>query len=153
MVAARSGSLHSSPWRQAIAITIATHKRPPLDGGSADPERDVVLIKAVLWHAWTACPTSTMSSARVATVGFMLQHKGHERVALDEQSTESGEVDRLFGETLAAGAPNALRKITVGVTQSGLSQGLLPGGLIYAPAEDLVDDELSSRMKGQVSDL
>lgn len=97
------------------------------------------------------------------------------RVALDKQSAESGGVDRLFEETLAAGAedfdqiplesgedveveilcaPNALGKITDAVTQSGLSQGLLSSELIYAPTEDAVgDDELSSRVKGLVGDL
>jgi len=48
-----------------------------------------------------------------------------------------------------------LGKITDAVTQSGLSQGLLSTELIYAPAEDAVeeDDELSSRVKGLVGDL
>lgn len=51
-------------------------------------------------------------------------------------------------------APNALGKITDAVTQSGLSQGLLSSELIYAPTEDAVeDDELSSTVKGLVSDL
>ena len=45
-----------------------------------------------------------MSSARFATVRFMFQHKGRVRVALDKQSAESGGVDRLFEETLVAGA-------------------------------------------------
>lgn len=113
-------------------------------------------------------------NARFATVGFMFQHKGRVRVALDKQSAESGGVDRLLEETLAAGAedfdqnpgsgedveveilcaPNALGKITNAVTQSGLSQGLLSCELIYAPTEDPVeDDELSSIVKGLVSDL
>ncbi|KAH9171498.1 transcriptional regulator TACO1-like protein [Lactarius sanguifluus] len=94
-------------------------------------------------------------NARFATVGFMFQHKGRVRVALDKQSAESGGVDRLLEETLAAGAedfdqnpgsgedveveilcaPNALGKITNAVTQSGLSQGLLSCELIYAPTE------------------
>ncbi|KAF8270338.1 DUF28-domain-containing protein [Lactarius quietus] len=113
-------------------------------------------------------------NARFATVRFMFQHKGRVRVALDKQSAESGGVDRLFEETLTAGAedfdhipgsgedveveilcaPNALGKITNAVTQSGFSQGLLSSELIYAPAEDAVeDDELSSTVKGLVSDL
>ncbi|KAH9001727.1 YebC-like protein [Lactarius akahatsu] len=113
-------------------------------------------------------------NARFATVGFMFQHKGRVRVALDKQSAESGGVDRLLEETLAAGAedfdqnpgsgedveveilcaPNALGKITNAVTQSGLAQGLLSCELIYAPTEDPVeDDELSSTVKGLVSDL
>ncbi|KAH9043015.1 YebC-like protein [Lactarius hengduanensis] len=113
-------------------------------------------------------------NARFATVGFMFQHKGRVRVALDKQSAESGGVDRLLEETLAAGAedfdqnpgsgedveveilcpPNALGKITNAVTQSGLSQGLLSCELIYAPTEDPVeDDELSSIVKGLVNDL
>ena len=51
-------------------------------------------------------------------------------------------------------APHALGKITNAVTQSGLSQGLLSSELIYAPAEDVVeDDELSSMVKGLVSEL
>jgi translational activator of cytochrome c oxidase 1 len=51
-------------------------------------------------------------------------------------------------------APNALGKITDAVTQSGLSQGLLSSELIYVPAEDAMeDDELSSTVKGLVSDL
>jgi translational activator of cytochrome c oxidase 1 len=51
-------------------------------------------------------------------------------------------------------APNALGKITDAVAKSGLSQGLLYSELIYAPAEDAVmDEELSSKLKGLVSDL
>ncbi|KAH9057134.1 YebC-like protein [Lactarius deliciosus] len=113
-------------------------------------------------------------NARFATVGFMFQHKGRVRVALDKQSAESGGVDRLLEETLAAGAedfdqnpgsgddveveilcaPNALGKITNAVNQSGHSQGLLSCELIYAPTEDPVeDDELSSIVNGLVSDL
>ncbi|KAN0141319.1 YebC-like protein [Lactarius tabidus] len=113
-------------------------------------------------------------NARFATVRFMFQHKGRVRIALDKQSAEGGGVDRLFEETLTAGAedfdqmpgsgddveveilcaPNALGKITDAVTQSGLSQGLLSNELIYAPAEDAVeDDELNSTVKGLVSDL
>ena len=45
-----------------------------------------------------------VNSARFATVRFMFQHKGRVRVALDKQSAESGGVDRLLEETLAAGA-------------------------------------------------
>ena len=50
-------------------------------------------------------------------------------------------------------APNALGKITNAVTQSGLSQGLLSSELIYAPADAVEDDELSSTVRGLVSDL
>ena len=45
-----------------------------------------------------------VSSARFATVRFMFQHKGRVRVMLDKQSAESGGVDSLLEETLAAGA-------------------------------------------------
>ena len=45
-----------------------------------------------------------VGSARFATVRFMFQHKGRVRVALDKQSAEDGGVDRLFEESLAAGA-------------------------------------------------
>jgi len=34
----------------------------------------------------------------------MFQHKGRVRVAIDKQCAESGGVDKLFEETLAAGA-------------------------------------------------
>jgi translational activator of cytochrome c oxidase 1 len=51
-------------------------------------------------------------------------------------------------------APNVLGKITDAVVKSGLSQRLLSSELIYAPAEDAVtDEELSSKVKGLVSDL
>ena len=45
-----------------------------------------------------------LNSAQFAAVRFMFQHKGRVRVALDKQSAESGGVDRLLEETLAAGA-------------------------------------------------
>jgi len=113
-------------------------------------------------------------NARFATVRFMFQHKGRVRVALDKQSAESGGVDNLLEETLAAGAedfdqipgsgedveveilcaPHALGKITNAVAQSGHSQGLLSSELIYAPAEDVIeDDELSGAVRGLVSEL
>jgi transcriptional/translational regulatory protein YebC/TACO1 len=51
-------------------------------------------------------------------------------------------------------APNALGKVIDGVAQSGLSQGLLSGELVYVPSDDLVgDSELGCRVKELVTDL
>jgi translational activator of cytochrome c oxidase 1 len=51
-------------------------------------------------------------------------------------------------------APNTLGKIIDGIAQSGLSQGLLSGELVYVPSDDLVGDaELGSRVKELVTDL
>ncbi|KAI0303407.1 YebC-like protein [Multifurca ochricompacta] len=113
-------------------------------------------------------------NARFATVMFMFRHRGRVRVALNRQDVENGGVDKLFDEVLAVGAedfdqipgagegveveimcaPSTLGKITDAVARSGFSQGLLSSELVYAQAEDAVEDEeMGSKVRELVNEL
>jgi uncharacterized protein with von Willebrand factor type A (vWA) domain len=76
----------------------------------------------------------------------MFQHKGRVRVALDKQSAESGGVDKLFEETLAAGAedfdqmPESGEDVEVEVR--GLSSFLLS---TYQPGWRMADSVRAKR--------
>jgi transcriptional/translational regulatory protein YebC/TACO1 len=78
-----------------------------------------------------------MSRARFSPVRFMFQYKGRVRVTLDRQSAESGGVDSLLEETLAAGAedfdqiPGSGEDVEVEVRELFFNEPTLPFCFMY----------------------